>query len=464
MSEKNNVISPELWAPLEQEEKNAEKMERPSLTFLQDGWRRLKSNKIAILSLIVIALITIGAIFIPMFWKYDYKTQNLELANIPDVMKVYPLDNGKNIYVTPQYTVVVVDKKGNLEGLAEVKNKDVNGKKNFFTVGNSEICVDYSGYSDASKEYKKLEKKAAKKDLDTVAIKGIKYLENYYAGSDVTEVTIEEAKSILENKIERTVITCDGEKLTKQEKIKNKTYLLGTDGLGRDLFIRIVYGARISLLVGLFAAFINFVVGVFYGAIAGYCGGTVDNIMMRITDILYTIPDILLIILLGMALKDPLDALATKPGFKWMQTLGPNMISIFIIFALLYWVGMARIVRSQILILKESEYVTAARALGASSGRIIKKHLLTNCIGTLIVTTTLQIPASIFTESYLSFIGLGVAAPLPSLGSLATDAVKGMNTYPHLLIAPALMISVMILVFNLFGDGLRDAFDPKLKN
>ena len=204
--------------------------------------------------------------------------------------------------------------------------------------------------------------------------------------------------------------------------------------------------------------------GATYGAVSAFAGGWVDNIMMRITDILYTIPDILLIILLGMALKEPLESLATKPGFKWMQTLGPNMISIFIIFALLYWVGMARIVRSQILILKESEYVTAARALGASSGRIIKKHLLTNCIGTLIVTTTLQIPASIFTESYLSFIGLGVAAPLPSLGSLATDAVKGMNTYPHLLIAPAVMISVMILVFNLFGDGLRDAFDPKLKN
>jgi len=206
------------------------------------------------------------------------------------------------------------------------------------------------------------------------------------------------------------------------------------------------------------------IIGATYGAVSAFAGGWVDNIMMRITDILYTIPDILLIILLGMALKEPLESLATKPGFKWMQTLGPNMISIFIIFALLYWVGMARIVRSQILILKESEYVTAARALGASSGRIIKKHLLTNCIGTLIVTTTLQIPASIFTESYLSFIGLGVAAPLPSLGSLATDAVKGMNTYPHLLIAPAVMISVMILVFNLFGDGLRDAFDPKLKN
>ena len=169
-------------------------------------------------------------------------------------------------------------------------------------------------------------------------------------------------------------------------------------------------------------------------------------------------------ILLAMAIKEPLEGLATKPGFGWMQKLGPNMVSIFIIFALLYWVGMARIVRSQVLTLKESEYVTAARALGASGGRIIKKHLLTNCMGTLIVTTTLQIPSSIFTESYLSFLGLGVAAPMPSLGSLATDAVKGMNTYPMLLIAPALMISIMILVFNLFGDGLRDAFDPKLKN
>ena len=241
-------------------------------------------------------------------------------------------------------------------------------------------------------------------------------------------------------------------------------HILGTDRMGRDFAVRIMMGTRVSLSVGLIASVLVLIIGATYGAVSAFAGGWVDNIMMRITDILYTIPDILLIILLGMALKEPLESLATKPGFKWMQTLGPNMISIFIIFALLYWVGLARIVRSQILILKESEYVTAARALGASGGRIIKKHLLTNCMGTLIVTTTLQIPASIFTESYLSFIGLGVAAPLPSLGSLATDAVKGMNTYPHLLIAPALMISVMILVFNLFGDGLRDAFDPKLKN
>ena len=140
------------------------------------------------------------------------------------------------------------------------------------------------------------------------------------------------------------------------------------------------------------------------------------------------------------------------------------MISIFIVFALLYWVGMARMVRSQILVLKESEYVTAARALGAKTGRIIKNHLLTNCIGTLIVMTTLQIPSSIFTESYLSFLGMGVQAPMPSLGSLAGFAINGLNSYPYLLFIPAVLISLIILSFNLFGDGLRDAFDPKLKS
>lgn len=241
-------------------------------------------------------------------------------------------------------------------------------------------------------------------------------------------------------------------------------HICGTDRMGRDFAVRLMMGTRISLTVGLLASVLVLLIGATYGAISAFAGGWVDIIMMRITDILYTIPDILLIILLSMALKSPLELLATKPGFGWLQTLGPNLVSIFIVFALLYWVGMARIVRSQVLTLKEAEYVTAARALGAGSGRIIKKHLLTNCLGTLIVTTTLQIPSSIFTESYLSFLGLGVAKPMPSLGSLATDAVDGMNTYPHLMFLPAIMIVVIILAFNLFGDGLRDAFDPKLKN
>lgn len=240
-------------------------------------------------------------------------------------------------------------------------------------------------------------------------------------------------------------------------------HFLGTDKLGRDYAVRVMVGSRISLTVGLVAAVIILFIGSLFGSIAAFFGGWVDIIMMRIVDIIYTIPDVLLIVLLSFALKNPLEDLAMKEGFMWINTVGPNLISIFIVFALLYWVGMARIVRSQVLVLRESEFVTAAKALGAGNGRIIRKHLLTNCIGTLIVTTTLQIPSSIFTESYLSFLGLGVAAPLPSLGSLASSAINGMNTYPYLLMAPAILISLIILSFNLFGDGLRDAFDPKMK-
>ena len=241
-------------------------------------------------------------------------------------------------------------------------------------------------------------------------------------------------------------------------------HILGTDKLGRDYAIRIMMGSRISLLVGLIATAIILMIGSVYGSVAAFLGGKVDLIMMRVVDIIYSVPDILLIVLLSFALKHPLGNLANVPGFGWVQKVGVNLISIFIVFALLYWVGMARMVRSQVLMLKESEFVTAARALGASTSRIIRKHLLTNCIGTLIVTTTLQIPSSIFTESFLSFLGLGVAVPLPSLGSLASDAINGLNTYPYLLFAPSLLISLIILSFNLLGDGLRDAFDPKLKN
>lgn len=241
-------------------------------------------------------------------------------------------------------------------------------------------------------------------------------------------------------------------------------HILGTDQNGRDYAVRVMVGARVSLTVGIVASLLILIIGSTYGAIAGYFGGMVDMVMMRVVDILYTVPDVLIIILLATTLKFPLEQLATVPGFSWIQKIGPNMVSMFLVFALLYWVGMARIVRGQIMVLKQNEYVTAAKALGAGNGRIIKKHLLTNCIGTLIVTTTLQIPSSIFTESFLSFLGLGVQAPMPSLGSLASAALNGLQTYPEKLFAPAFMIFVIILSFNLLGDGLRDAFDPKLKN
>lgn len=241
-------------------------------------------------------------------------------------------------------------------------------------------------------------------------------------------------------------------------------HFLGTDQNGRDYAIRVMVGGRVSMTVGIVASFLILMIGSIYGAVSGYFGGTVDLIMMRIVDIIYTVPDVLIIILLSQTLKFSLRALGSLPAFGWIQKLGPNMVSMFIVFALLYWVGMARIVRSQIMVLKQNEYVTAARALGANHKRIIGKHLITNCIGTLIVTTTLQIPSSIFTESFLSFLGLGVQAPMPSLGSLASNALNGFQTFPEKLFAPALLIFIIILSFNLLGDGLRDAFDPKLKS
>ena len=222
----------------------------------------------------------------------------------------------------------------------------------------------------------------------------------------------------------------------------SRAHWFGTDTLGRDLYTRVMYGARISLTIGFVAALINLVIGVIYGGVSGFFGGKVDRVMMGIVDILYGIPLLLYVILL-------------------MVVLEPGLTSIFIALGIAYWLTMARIVRSQIIKIKKEEYVIAAQSMGIPSWRILWRHILPNCAGPIIITMTLAIPEAIFTEAFLSFIGLGVSAPMASWGVLAAEGINSMRSYPFQLIFPALAISITMLGFAFFGDGLRNALDPK---
>ncbi|MCY9661810.1 ABC transporter permease [Paenibacillus chondroitinus] len=217
----------------------------------------------------------------------------------------------------------------------------------------------------------------------------------------------------------------------------------GTDELGRDVYARILYGARISLFIGLMAAFIDLVIGIIYGGIAGYLGGRIDNIMMRFVDLLYGIPYLLVVILL-------------------MVVMGPGLLTIIVALSATGWIGMARIVRGQVLSLKSSEYVLAARTLGGGAGYIIRKHLLPNAIGVIIVQVTFSVPSAIFAEAFLSFLGLGIQPPLASWGVMANDGLSTiLSGQWWRLFYPAFFISITMLAFNLVGDGLQDAFNPK---
>ncbi|WP_297522057.1 ABC transporter permease [uncultured Clostridium sp.] len=229
----------------------------------------------------------------------------------------------------------------------------------------------------------------------------------------------------------------------------NGVHFFGTDHLGRDILVRVMYGARYSLMIGISAAVINIIIGVIYGGISGFIGGKVDNFMMRIVDVLYSIPLTIYVIIFM--------AVFSTPG----EDNGSGIGTIILALCISYWINMARIVRGEVLQLKQQEFVLAAKALGASKARILFRHLIPNCVGSIIVTMTLLIPQAIFTEAFLAFIGLGINPPLASLGTLANEAQKVISIYPYQLLFPALMICMIILAFNLFGDGLTEALDPK---
>ena len=258
----------------------------------------------------------------------------------------------------------------------------------------------------------------------------------------------------------------DEQKLPDNYMSPGSKYILGADQFGRDILSRVIYGTRVSLSVAFAAAIVSLIIGLTYGLVAGYFGGAIDNVMMRIVDILYGFPFLIFVILLQVYFK----AVATKGGAGTIaapiidldRKMG-GMLFIFVALGALNWLAMARIARGQVLSYKEMEFVEGARMIGATDMRIIFRHLLPNILGPCIVYETMQIPLYIFTEAFLSFIGLGVNAPTPSWGIMVNNGYRALRAHPHVLWPPAIALVLTTLAFNFLGDGLRDAFDPRLK-
>ena len=406
--------------------------ERQSVSYWKDAWRRLKKNVVAMVALGVIIFLVLFAFVGPYLVPYGYDQFNKGAENLHPTH--YTLEDTQKLDAELAARTSAGGTKSAEEMIAEAEAEAAAKGEKLTSVDIAKIKAKAKvAAQNAQKQNEEVDVNSLRKEL------GIK---KHLFGYSTDE---------LQRK-------ANGEKVFP--------HIFGTDMYGRDILVRVMYGARVSMSVGICAAFLVLVIGATYGAISGYCGGKVDAVMQRIVEVIYAVPEMLVVLLIATALKPILtDYVNTGSGplKSFVSVLGPNLISMFIAFGMLYWVTMSRIIRGQVLQLKQQEYVTAARALGASGKRIILRHLIPNCIGQIVVTTCLQIPSAIFLESFLSYLGVGVSAPLPSLGSMATDALSGMYTYTYRLINPSVILSIMILAFNLFGGGLRDALDPKLK-
>lgn len=384
-------VAPEMWAPATQSAGAAEAVAAPSLTYWQDVRRRLWHNRPAMLGLGFIVFMVIAAIFGPIVSPHNYYEQDLKLSNIPPLFQLYEVTDstGKStrfFFNSGNLNLYEITPDGRVAGLIRGK-KDLIKKQTVFTFGSEKVTL-----------------------------------------ATATQ----------------TLTHPDGSALVPGPWQWNMSNLFGTDQLGRDVLARQLYGARISLTVALVATLVNFFIGVFYGGLSGYLGGRIDTLMMRIVEVISTIPLTLYVILI-------------------MVVFNSGFLSVIIAIGSVYWVDMARIVRGQILTLKQQDYVAAARTMGASTTRILVRHLLPNSVGPILVALTMLIPSAIFIESFMSFIGLGVTPPEASWGTLTSEAVETLRAYPYQMFFPAAAISLTMFAFNFLGDGLRDALDPRLR-
>lgn len=371
-----NHLSPDKFKRVQVSHELQERIEKPSLTFWQDVRRRLKSNKAAVASLILLFIIVFFALFGPMLNEYDYEKQ---ISPPSQHTKLIP-------------KIPFIGRMGILNG-TRMREVGENGldrlKEGSYVIKKEYEVTDSNG--ETSKKYQ------IKEDL--YAAKGI----------------------------------------------PDEAYWFGTDDLGRDLWTRVWRGVRISLLIGLIAAFIDLIIGVTFGAIAGFYGGRVDMYMMRFTEILTGIPNLVIVTLFVLVFK-------------------PGIFPIALAIALTSWVGMARVVRSQFLKIKQQEFILAGRTLGTSNSKLIFRHILPNIIGQIVIMITFSIPSAVFYEAFLAFIGLGLPAPETSLGTLINDGYKFLTSFPHMLFIPASILSLLMLSLNIFANGLRDAVDPRMRD
>ena len=378
------------WELLEATNEDREKIWAKNRTFAGDVWFRFRHKPTAIAGFVIIVLLLVFALAGPYFTRYSYSVQNLEVVNIPPRMKVYETpDRSAYLYITQALKVLRVEKDGTLGSQLKKVRDESDRMMTIFDCDGTEIAL-------------------------------------YYGQKPYVIANPEN------NTIYPTAV------------VWNRSFVLGTDNLGRDILTRLMYGTRISLLVAFVAALVNMVIGIFYGGIAGYAGGNVDNIMMRIVDIISTVPLTLYVILI-------------------MVILGSGLQSIIVALGLVYWVDMARVVRGQVLSLKANEFVLAAKTIGSSTKTILLEHLIPNAMGSILVTETMLIPSAIFMEAFLGYLGIGLQPPMASLGTMCNDATENLRSCPHQLFIPALVICLIMFAFNFVGDGLRDALDPKLK-
>ncbi|MGI6091209.1 MAG: ABC transporter permease [Saccharofermentanales bacterium] len=377
------------WDKFESSSELREKIWSKNRSYFRDVMYRFFKKKLALLGMILIVLLLGFAFLGPLYSPYSYDKQSLEYSNLPPTINATYIDNGW-YFITANLKIVKLTEDGTLLKTLPLQSEDPFKKTMEFDDEGTAIAINYR---------------------------------------------TKPAAFIIDGEIAQDLT---------QKKIWLKDYRLGTDALGRDMLTRSMYGTRVSLIVAFIATLVNMTIGIIYGGISAFAGGTVDSIMMRIVDIINTIPLTLYVILI-------------------MVVLDSGFLSIIIALSSVYWVNMARVVRGQIFSLKNNDFVLAARSIGSSSSVILFKHLLPNAMGPILVTATMLVPSAIFIEAFMSFIGLGIAPPMASLGTMCNDALQTLRSTPHQLFIPSILICLIMFAFNFVGDGLRDALDPKLK-